>query len=149
MSTDFSLSHTPDVIKWLRHAANPKPGGPYLPASTAPTVEEGGRPPRFRRIYFLAAQPDPRTARKEFLSTVGCSDLNCQLPATILKPFPTTFGRFGAVPYSCHLDKVPFYLFGFSATCHGTVPIGTAPRFWTRGWRRFKKLPYDCRGMAI
>ena len=28
--------------KWLRHAADPKPGGSYLTASTARTIDEGG-----------------------------------------------------------------------------------------------------------
>ena len=29
------------------------------------------------------------------------------------------------------------------------MPIETAPRFWTWGWRRFEKLSYGCRDMAI
>ena len=37
----------------------------------------------------------------------------------------------------------------FLATRHGTMPIGTAPRFWPWGWHRFEKLPRGCRDMAI
>ena len=66
-------------------------------------LRRGAGPPRFRRIYFLAAPPDPGTARNEFLSTVGCSGLDSQLLGTILRPLPTTFAFSGPGPLSEHL----------------------------------------------
>ena len=72
----------------------PNRGAPYLTASTARTVDEGGSP-RFRRIYFLAAPPGPGVGCNQLLGTVACSGLESQLQATILGPIPTIFGFVG------------------------------------------------------
>ena len=126
----------------------PNGGGSYLAASTARIIDEGG-PPRFRRIYFLAAPPGPGVGCNQLLSTVGCSGLDSQLLATILRPLPITFADLGPCPAADILTRCHFIFFGFSAIRHGTMPIGTAPRFWTWGCHRFEKLPYGCRDMAI
>ena len=83
----------------LRHAADPKPGAPYLTASAAHTIEEGGQITRFRRIDFLAAPQDLGTVRNENLSTVGGTGLDSQLLGTILRPFPTNFRFLGPALY--------------------------------------------------
>ena len=106
----------------------PNRGAPYLTASTAQICFFGS--PRFRRICFLAAQPGPGTARNEKVSMVGCSGLDSQLLGTILKPFPTTFADLGPCPAADTVTPCHFIFFGFSATRHGTMPIGTAPRLW-------------------
>ena len=80
----------------------PNRGAPYLTASTARMIDEGG-PPRFRRISTLAAPPGPGVGCNQFLSTVGCSGLDSQLLGTILKPFPTIFGFLGPGPLSEYL----------------------------------------------
>ena len=49
----------------------------------------------FARNWPLAAQLGPGTARKRFLSTVGCSGLDSQGLATILDPFRTIFADLG------------------------------------------------------
>ena len=46
--TTSSLDHEAKgclVIKWLRHSADPETGRAYVPASSAPTVDEGWGPP--------------------------------------------------------------------------------------------------------
>ena len=49
----------------------------------------------FGRNWPLAAQPGRGTARKRFLSTVGCSGLDSQGLATILDPFWTILADLG------------------------------------------------------
>ena len=125
----------------------PNRGAPYLTAPTARTVEEGREagPPGFRRISTLAALPGPGVGCNRLLATVGCSGLDSQLLGTILGPFPI----FGPGPLFEYLTHFEILEMQFSTTRHGTMPIGTTPRFWTWGWHRFEKLPYGCRDMAI
>ena len=46
-SQNCEWAGNPFVIKWLRHAADPKPGGPYFTASAARSIEEGADHPDF------------------------------------------------------------------------------------------------------
>ena len=94
----FRLVGSASYIKWLRHAADPKPGGPYETASTARIIDEAG-PPRFRRIYFLAALPGPGVGCKQRFKPGRSSGLDSQLLGTILGPFPTMFGFLGRALY--------------------------------------------------
>ena len=122
----------------------PNQGAPYLTASTAPTVDEGGTPEfaesRLWRPFLapgsvaivLEARLD---ARGSILSSWG--------------PFWGHFRFLGSCPSADSLTPCHFIFFGFSATRHDTVPIGTAPRFWIWGCHRFEKLPYGCRDPAI
>ena len=112
-------------------------------------LRRGGGPPRFRRISPLAAPPGPGVGCKQRFKPGGSSGLDSQLLGTILRPFPTILADLGPCPAADTLTPCHFIFFGFSATRHGTVPIGSAPRFWTWGWYRFEKLPYGCRDMAI
>ena len=70
----------PADIEWLRHAADPKPGGSYL---TARTLRRGAIPPRFRRISPLAALPGPGVVCKQRFKPGGSSGLDSQLLGTI------------------------------------------------------------------
>ena len=98
-------THTSEEIHWQDDPCiGPQTGGrpiswPQLPRQ----LRRGWVDPGFRRIYFLAGQPDPGAARNEFLSTVGCSGLDSQLLGTILRPFPTIFGSLGPGPLAEYL----------------------------------------------
>ena len=65
-------------------------GGYAMPPT--PTDEEAGNPPRFRRIYFLAAPPGRRVGCKQRFMRGGSSGLDSQLLGTILGPFRVFFG---------------------------------------------------------
>ena len=94
-------------------------GGPI--ASRDLGAAAGGPMASFGRNWLLAAQPGRRTARKRFLSTVGCSGLDSQGLATILGPFPTTFPDFGPCPLSDILTPLPFSFWFFSNSPNGYV----------------------------
>ena len=94
----------------------PNRGAPYLTASTAPTVDEGG-PPRFRRISPLAALPGPGVGCKQRFKPGGSSGLDSQLLGTILRPFPTTLGFLGPGPlseYLTHFENLEIQFFSNS-----------------------------------
>ena len=97
----------------------------------------------------MTGPPGPGVGCKQRFKPGGSSGLDSQLPGTILMPFPTILADFGPCPLADTVTPCHFIFVRFSATRYGTVPIGTAPRFWTWGWHRFEKLPYGCRDMAI
>ena len=70
----------------------PNRGAPYLTASAARKIDEGGSP-RFRRIYFLAALPGRGVGCHQLLGAVGCSGLDSQLLGTILGSFWVFWAR--------------------------------------------------------
>ena len=83
----FFTTHDPTtLISGYAIPPTPNRGAPYLTASAARMIDEGG-PPRFRRIYFLAALPGPRVGCKQRFKPGGSSGLDSQLLGTILGPF--------------------------------------------------------------
>ena len=102
-------------------AYDPKPGGSYLTASAASTAFDEGVGPRFRRISPLAAPPGPGVGCKQRFKPGGSSGLDSQLLATILGPFPTTFGFLGPGPlseYLTHFEILEMQFFSNSPRDH-------------------------------
>ena len=86
-----------------------------------PTVEEGGGPPRFRRISPLAAPTGPGVGCKQRFKPGGSSGLDSQLLATILESVPTTFRFWGPGPlseYLTHFEILEIQFFSNSPRDH-------------------------------
>ena len=92
-------------------------GAPYLTASTARIIEEGGKPPRFRRISPLAAPRGPGVGCKQRFKPGGSSGLDSQLLGTILEPFPI-FGHGPLFEYLTHFEILEIQFFSNSPRDH-------------------------------
>ena len=82
-----------------------------------PTVEEGGNPHRFRRIYFLEAPPGRRVGCKQRFKPGGSSGLDSQLLGTILRPF-RVFGPGPLSEYLTHFEILKIQFFSNSPRDH-------------------------------